>query len=522
MITVDLSTQLHNVLGVEQILDESKERALLLEEARNDLLFYTTVCNQNYIVSKVHVLMAKKLQAVVDGVIASKKAGKTLPGYPRRLIITVPPRTGKSQLTDVEATSFGLGKCPELEFAVASYSKLLPNERSRETRARLQDEVYQKIFKTRIGRGNSRVENWGTEEGGKYQAIGVGGGLTGRGADILLLDDLVRDFEEAHSEKKLDKAWNWFFSVAKTRLSPWGAIVIIMTRWSVDDIVGRLLDPKRIPAEDAPEFLKDERWEVINIKAIADDTGTDPLGRKPGESIFPERFPVSYYESIKATGLSYIWSALYEGSPVIMGGNYIPVAQIQIVDPVDVPPDLRWVRAWDLATGSKEVLDETAGIAGADGPDGTFYLKDLIHGRWDWPVARERIAQTAISERIPIGIEAVAGFKTAFQNLLEVLPPQLMCTEYGVSKDKLTRALPWIAMVAKKKVALVRGEWNVPFLIQAERFSGKSDDADDMLDGVSLVRQMLSGGLLLAPRPVNLGDRLQAARAYRRDRSLVG
>src|ERR1035437_7808236 len=164
-------------MGVEQI-DDTQERALLLEEARNDLLFYTTVCNQNYIVSKVHVLIAKKLQSVIDGVIASKKAGKALPGYPRRLIITVPPRVGKSQMTDVEMVSYGLGRCPELEFAVASYSKLLPNERSRDTRSRLQDEVYQTIFKTRIGRGNSRVENWGTEEGGKYQAVGVGGGLT--------------------------------------------------------------------------------------------------------------------------------------------------------------------------------------------------------------------------------------------------------------------------------------------------------------------------------------------------------
>jgi predicted phage terminase large subunit-like protein len=295
-----------------------------------------------------------------------------------------------------------------------------------------------------------------------------------------------------------------------------------MTRWSVEDIVGRMLDPKRLALLDIPGVdASAEQWDVIELPALALPGKPDLLNRKEGESIFPERWTKDSYLIKKATSLTYIWSAMYDCSPVIMGGNYIPVAQIQIVSPSEVPPDMRWCRAWDLATDDKKINDETAGIAGAVGPDGTLYLKDLIHDRWKWPEARDRIAQTTIAERIPVGIEAVAGFKTAFANLQEVLPPQFMCIQYGVDKNKLTRALPWIALVPKKKLALVQGPWNVEFLLQAERFSGHNDDEDDYIDAVSGVYQMLLGGLH-GPIPVNINDRLAHAQRARRHRALDG
>ena len=640
-------------------MSEEQESEFLLEEARKDFLFYVQVCDQNYIAEPVHALIARKLQEVLESTIA---------GIGKRLIITIPPRIGKTRLTAVELPSWGFGKYPGLEFRVAGYSDDIPIDSSRKCRDRLMDEeTYHHIFKTRIAQGNSRVKLWGTNNGGQYQAVGIGAGLTGRGADCLLgstlletdsgqrtiesisvaempvkvlayddgtklkcyksveavakrdvdglvrittasgividatdnhpfyswegsgagyiraadltvgsqllsmrserdavasvehvagrftvwniqvagtqnffangilthncliIDDPIKNYEEAHSPVKLDACWNWYWSTARTRLSPRGSVVIIMTRWSPEDIVGRMLDPERLKKLDTGAIdLSREQFEVINLPALADDP-KDLLGRKLGESISPKRWPKDNLLLTKATTLSYVWSALYEGRPTLSGGNYIPVGMFRVVEREEVPPGLRWARAWDLATDSKEANDETASIAGALGPDGMLYLRDMIHGRWKWPEARERIKQTAAAERIFVGVEAVGGFKAAYSNLVEVMPPGIMCMEYNVDRDKLTRALPWISMLAKKKnpldtmgqVALVRGDWITDFLIQCERFTGTGKEHDDYVDAVSGTYAMLAGGMQFLI-PVNINDRLRRAQALRQKRSLDG
>lgn len=485
---------------------EADELESLKEEARQDLLMYITACDPHYLVSRFHVLLAHKLQQVVEGKI-------------KRLIVTVPPRVGKTRQVCIEMPSFALGKYPDKEIVVAGYSQDLPNDSSYKCRLRMREELYQELFPTRLAPGREKIQEWGVVGGGRYQAVGVGGGLTGRGADILVLDDLVKDFSEAISQTVLDGIWNWIWSVGRTRLSPNGAIILIMTRWAVDDPVGRMLDPKRLAALEAQGIdLKNETWDVINLPALADGK-PDLLGRKEGESIFPEKWNEQYYKEIKATSLSYIWSSLYEGNPVPPGGKYIPVQMIKVVD--KAPEGLRWHRAWDLAGTAKKKDDETAGVAGSMGPDGTFYIRDMMHKRWLWPEARGIIAQVATVERIPVGIEAVGGFKTAYQNLMEVMPPTCLCMEYNVDKDKLTRALPWIALIPKGKFAMVAGPWNMEFLVQAERFSGQPTDDDDMVDAVSGAFAMASG-MLMPPTPVTIYDRLHRAQTMRRNRSLDG
>jgi len=473
----------------------------MLEEARNDLLFYTQACNPNYIASKFHVFLAKKLQQVAAGKI-------------KRLIINTPPRHGKSQMVSVEFPTWLLGNHPEKKIVLSSYAQDLSMSHSKMSRARMQSEEYQAIFDTRIADGEAAANEWKTARGGMYKAVGVGGGLTGRGADCLLIDDPTKDFQEAHSATIRENVWNWFWSVAYTRLHPGAAVVILMTRWHTDDLVGRLLEPERIKAMEVSD--EESRWEVINLPAMSHGDG-DVLGRPHGEALFPERYPVDRLKSIKASVGSYVWSALYDGNPVVRGGNYIPVGNLQIVDAA--PDGLRWVRFWDLATSEKKTSDHTSSIAAAFGPDGMLYLRDWIDGQWEWPVARSRIKQTAELERIPIGVEAVAGFKTAFANLIEVLPPYITCREYGADKDKLTRALPWIAMVDRSKVSLVRAEWNMDFIMQAEQFpAGKLDDG---VDSVSGCWQMLQT-VFNHPVPINVHDRLRAAMTQRRTRALVG
>jgi hypothetical protein len=168
---------------------EDAEMEHLLAEVRNDFLFYIKACDPAYIVSKVHVYLAKKLQDVAEG-------------RSKRLIISIPPRIGKSRCVTTEFTTWLLGRNPKENIVIASYSQELVNDRSREARARIRDsDIYRAAFpKTIVNDNDARVNNWGTTEGGRFQAVSVGAGLTGRSASILVLDDLVKDFEEAHSE----------------------------------------------------------------------------------------------------------------------------------------------------------------------------------------------------------------------------------------------------------------------------------------------------------------------------------
>lgn len=486
-------------------VSEADELELLLDEARQDLLFYIKACDPKYIVSKIHVFLAKKLQAVAEG-------------RCKRLIISVPPRVGKSRLTCIELTSWLMGKNPSTKIVVTSYGQTLVNEHSRETRRRVQEnEMYHKIFpNTKVDDGDARIDSWGTKEGGRYKAVGVGGGLTGQGADLLICDDLVKDFQEANSQIVQDGIFDWLTAVAMTRLSPGAPIILIMTRWAMEDPVGRIL---------APEFqqrLKDagiedaDKWDVVNIPALAED-GEDTLCREMGESIFPERFDTKWYLQKKAEVGSFVWAALYCGRPVARGGNYIKTDKLNFVS--EIPNTLRMYRFWDLAATEKKTSDFTVGIlAGYDHITQNFYIADMIRGQWEWPTARGMIQRAALKDRVNIGVEAVAGFKTAFSNLREVLPPNISCQEYGAEKDKMTRALSWIAMVENGKVCVKTGEWNIDLLMELDSFPrGKHDDIVDAISGVYGMCFNSTACIM----PVNVsGGRFD--HSDRRNRSLIG
>lgn len=455
--------------------------------AANDLLSYTRLCDGGYNASKVHRYIARKLTSVADGSC-------------RRLIINMPPRHGKSRLTTIELPTWMLGKDPKKKIVLASYSGNLAKRHSRSSRDRMHEPIYQAVFpNTSLDPLDKGAEEWSTTAGGIYKGVGIEGSLTGHGADLLIIDDPFKDHLEAHSKTTREAVWNWFLSVAYTRLSPTGAIVIIMTRWHTDDLVGRLMDPKRAAEIKEAGLQDEEKWEVVNFPAMAKHDH-DELGRKEGEALYPEAYPTNRLKAIRQVLGSYLWAALYEGVPIPLGGNYINGGNFVIVNPDQVPVGLQWMRYWDLATDEKASADFTAGVAGAlgptpgvkDGPRDCLWLKMMIFGQWLWPKARTRIVEVATQERILVGVEAVSGFKTAYQNLREVLPNDIASQDYGVDRDKLTRALPWIAMTEVKKVILVAGDWNMPFKVQCESFPGGSND--DMVDCVSGVHKMLTSG----------------------------
>ncbi len=445
-------------------------------DARDDLLFMTQFCDARYQVGRFHSFLASALHDCAAG-------------RKRRIILNTPPQHGKSRLCSIELGAWLLGRDPTLNIATGSYSQHLATRNSRACRARVMGEEYRYLFPgTRLDAGRQSVNDWGVVGGGGYKAVGRGGSLTGHPADWLIIDDIIKDHAEATSPAIRNLAWEWFLSVAYTRLSERGVILFVMTRWHTDDPVGRLLDPNRIK-EIREAGGTDEEWTVINLPALAHQG--DPMGRPVGAPLFPEKFSEQRLRSIKAVIGSYMWSALYDGSPVVKGGNYIRVDKFVIKSPNEVPLGLRWVRFWDLATSENETADFTAGCKIAIDQDGNLWIADIERGQWEWPRARGRIKVIAEAEKILVGVEAVGGFKTSFANLREVVSPEVVIHECGVDADKLTRALPWIGLAEAGKVFLVRGDWNIPFIKEASEFPSGSHD--DQVDGISGGYALLKG-----------------------------
>lgn len=433
-----------------------------------------------------HAKLARALEDV--------EAGKI-----KQLIISTPPQHGKSRLVAQEFATWYLGRNPTKRIVNCSYAAALAERNGMVCRNRTADPRFRLLWGTglsesrvRIGTAVRRIDEWYLENGlGGVKSVGVGGSITGFSADMLIFDDLFSGWQDAHSVTIRDKVWNSLLSDFITRKSEGAPVVFIGTRWHPDDVVGRLLDPKW--QEEMKMAGGDTEWTLLNLRGIA--RANDPLGRQPGEALFPEMKSADFLRSQMAMLGPYLASALYEGEPVAKGGNYIDPDDFQIISRDEVPAGLRWVRGWDLgATEAKEILkndpDYTFGIAGAHGPGGELYLRDGVFGQWAWPKARSHIVATARCEYgVEVGVEAVAGFKTAFANLKEVMPPNVLLTEVGVDADKVTRALPWAALAANKKVFVVAGEWVQEFKRQAQAFPGGTHD--DGVDAVSMVHEML-------------------------------
>ena len=447
------------------------------------LIDYVRTCDAGYLAGRLHHFLAAELEAVARG--------ENL-----RLIITVPPRHGKSRLVSVEFPTWLLGRSPWKKIMLASYASGLSETHSKEARARMQTEVFRGLFpRVRLNPYDKKADDWRTMQAGRYFATSVAGSMTGHGADLLIIDDPHKDYEEAHSEAMRDKVWNWFNSTAMTRLGPGGAAIVITTRWHPDDLVGRLMDPKR--QAEAAELLgkRFKPWRHLNLRGLAKEGKEDPLGRAVGEALDPARYPAEELLNLQATLGSYLWAALYDGDPEVKGGNYINVDNFVLVDKSPLQPAATRVRYWDLAATAKKTSDFTAGakgglLPGAKQDQDELVIEDIEYGQWPWPIARGKIAGLAERERVVVGVESVGGFQTSFSNLREVVPSDVPLLETGADTDKLLRALPWIAKVEKRRVILVRGPWTEWFIKQCREFpNGVHDDGVDAVSGLySLLR----------------------------------
>lgn len=386
-----------------------------------------------------------------------------------RIVVNMPPRHGKSRLVAVELPIWAMLVLGAIEVVVATHTLALAETHSRQARDRFSNEMFRHLFSMRLREDSSAIDFWGTKCGSSYKAVGVGGSLTGHGADLLIVDDTLKDPQEARSKTQRDRVWDWLQSTALTRLSPHGSVVLMGTRWHVDDPFGRI------------EKTQGDVWERISIPAISEDN--DWLGRPPGQALDPLRFSAEALSKTREMLSNYFWASLYQQRPVADGGNYVEIDRLVIRDRTELPEGSRLVRFWDLATKEGAANDYTAGALCARTPQGEFWIVEIFADKLAWPKARAKICSLAELDRCPVAVEVIGGFETAWANLREVFPSDIPLERRGAEKDKLTRALPWFSQVNAGKVTICRGPWVSSFLEEAQAFP--DTEHDDRVDAVS-------------------------------------
>lgn len=263
-----------------------EEQSLVINQARKNLIDFAIAVNHKYEPAYYHEIIATELENIEQHGDRDYKV----------LLIVMPPRHGKSELCSILFPAWYLGRNPDKEIITISYSGELAQDFGGKTRTLISDPAYKAIFNIRLKEDEQAKAKWKTDRGGSYTSTGVGGAITGRGANILLFDDPIKNREEAESEVYRNKVWQFFTSTAFTRLEPKGVVIVILTRWHIDDLAGRILEN---------EELKN-RCKVVHFKAINE-----------GKALWPERYPIDVLEGIKNTIGPYDFAALYQGSPIL-------------------------------------------------------------------------------------------------------------------------------------------------------------------------------------------------------------
>lgn len=406
-----------------------------------------------------------------------------------RLILSVPPRHGKSELISKYLPAWFVGTHPGRRVILASYQADFAASWGRKARTLL-DEWGADLFGVRVSRDSSAADRWDIEgQGGGMQTAGVGGSITGKGADLLIIDDPVKNYEEAHSERMRESVWDWFTSTAYTRLEPRATVIVIMTRWHEDDLVGRLKDR-----------LAHEGWTDILFPALAGEA--DALSRKPGEALWPERFDVPRLLKIKETLGSYQWSALYQQTPRPEDGGLFRREWLsRFVDAV--PTHAKRVRGWDKAS-TEGGGDYSAGVLIGDDA-GVFYIEDVVRGQWSSGQRNAVILQTAELDQQRVGKrnyavwverEGGSGGKESAEISLKELAGFDAHADL-VTGDKEARARAFAAQCEAGNVRLVRGAWNQRYIDELCGFP--SGTHDDQVDASSLAFNKL---ILARKRPL--------------------
>jgi len=337
-------------------LEEKRKESAI----KNDFMSFVKYVWPDFIEGSHHKIMSEKFNKVATGQL-------------KRVIINMAPRHTKSEFSSYLLPSWMIGKNPKLKIIQATHTTELAVRFGRKAKNLIDSQEYQKIFQTKLREDSKAAGRWETNEGGEYFAAGVGGSITGRGADLLIIDDPHSE-QDALNTNALERTWEWYTSGPRQRLQPGGVIVVVMTRWNTKDLTGRLINSQK--------EAKADQWEVIEFPAILPND-------KP---LWPEYWKLEELEGVKASLAIGKWNAQYQQNPTAEEGSIIKREWWNLWDK-DLPPLYHVIQSYDTAFLKKETADYSAittwGVfypTEDSGPN--LILLDVVKDRFEFPELR--------------------------------------------------------------------------------------------------------------------------------------
>ncbi len=464
------------------------EQEITAELARRNVIDFCIAAKHDYIPAWFHRTIGDYLGAVVAGEI-------------KRLMIMMPPRHGKSEVCSRTFPAWFLGyrNCEQRSIIAASYNQKLARTFGRAARNKVASPLFSEVFGETLDRTEgSAAADWTLTNGNAYSAAGVNGGITGLGASVFLIDDPIKDRKQADSATYRENLKDWYKEVALTRLTPDGAMIIIMTRWHYDDLVGWLLNE--------PEW-QDEEFEILRFPAIqTEQDSNDPRPydrREPGQALWPERYSLERLEKIEEGLGPLSFNCLYQQTPNVEGGKVLDIndfVQDYELGDINIPtfdddcsvrgiPFQRVVSSWDTAFESKKTADYSVGtIWGDTGRE--YYLLDIVRGRWRFPQLKKKMIETHKKwKEDAILIESKASGK----DLLYALQDESNLPVQPVNPvvDKVARAAAVSGRFEAGRVhAPRRAPWLRVYLTELEHFPEVAHD--DQVDSTTQAIRWMS------------------------------
>jgi predicted phage terminase large subunit-like protein len=487
---------------------ELAQRAL----ARKYLIASVVRFNPDYLAGWVHKDICARLERFMLAVEEGRNP---------RLMLQMPPRHGKSTLASQEFPAFVLGHHPNWELIVCSYAETLALDFSRAVRERMRDPEFHVLFPLAVlDKENQNAKGWKLSRKGGFLPAGVEGPITGKGAHILIIDDPIKNSQEADSELKRSGIMKWYSSTAYTRLAPGGGVLIIQTRWHLDDLSGRL------EAEMAEG--NGDVFEVVRYPAVA---VVDVAHRTKGETLHEARYTSAQLKMIRKAVGERTWAALYQQNPVPEHGAQFQESMIHYYNPEELPDQLTKVSAWDLAIGQKEVNDKTVGFTWGKDLAGDYWFVDCRHGHFDALELCEEICDS-YSKHNPytVGIEK-DKVSMAVGPLLDTLIEDrelygLHITELRpmMEGNKVKRARSLQGLMRRGKVHIPRpddADWVEEFVTELLQFPyGRRDDHVDAAAWLALMAtDTPTPGLAYSRMPKRTTWRDRLAKMTRRERT---
>ena len=339
-------------------LDEKTKQ----DKVHNDFLGFVKHVWPEFIEGKHHKKIAEKFNRLARGEV-------------KRLIINMPPRHTKSEFASFLLPSWMVGRKPDLKIIQTTHTTELAIRFGRKAKTLIDSPEYQSVFKTRLREDSQAAGKWETEQGGEYYAAGVGSAITGRGADLLIIDDPHSE-QDALNMTAMERAYEWYTSGPRQRLQPGGAIVVVMTRWNMKDLTGMLIKSQK--------ELKSDKWEIIEFPAIMPS----------GKPVWPEYWKLGELESVKASLSIGKWNAQWMQNPTAEEGSLIKREWWKTWEKPYIPPLQHIIQSYDTAYLKKETADFTAittwGVfyPSEDGP-ANLILLDSFKERVEFPELRK-------------------------------------------------------------------------------------------------------------------------------------